>query len=75
MTKNLASVLLLDSKLSARLCAIVDMQNLAHDRFAALYPDDSKVANSAFLSFAGMLGQVWHQSVFLKACCVDCNTK
>lgn len=37
-------------------------QKLAHDRFAALYPGDQNAAKSAFLAFAGMLGQVRYRA-------------
>lgn len=51
-------LVLIDTLLLARLRYVALEQKLAHDRFAALYPGDQKAANSAFLSFAGMLGQV-----------------
>ena len=33
-------------------------QKLAHERFAALYPDDARATLNSFLAFTGMLGQM-----------------
>lgn len=39
-------------------------QKLAHEEFAALYPDDKAAATRAFVSFTGMFGQVQYPKMF-----------